>query len=188
MVDPDPPRRRLGLPPSWAGPSLSVVLPLSGLAAWLVLEGRPLAAGGAVLAGGAALVAASLSSRAWRQGGLAVLVTDRVFDAAPLAALAWASRGAPRVSAAALAALGASYLAAYERARGRSLGYRFAEAPSYRAVTAALLGAGLLTGWAEPLLWALGALGAAAALARGVRVASGPPRRGAQGPAPGGGA
>ncbi|HXF57233.1 MAG TPA: hypothetical protein VNO34_06630, partial [Actinomycetota bacterium] len=84
-----------------------------------------------------------------------------------------------RLGLLALAGLGVSYLAAYERARGRSLGYRFAEAPSFRATGGGLVAAALLTGWVEPLLWAFLALNATAAVARGASVRA-QDRRGAR--------
>jgi CDP-diacylglycerol---glycerol-3-phosphate 3-phosphatidyltransferase len=94
-------------------------------------------------------------------------LADRVFDGVILAAIAWVNRvHHPRMSALALVALGASFLASYERARGQSLGYRGNESAPYRWGREALIVLGLLTGWVEPVLWAFAALAGAASLVR----------------------
>jgi CDP-diacylglycerol--glycerol-3-phosphate 3-phosphatidyltransferase len=94
-------------------------------------------------------------------------LADRVFDGVILAAIAWVRRADdPRVSALALVALGASFLASYERARAQSLGYRGDESAPYRWVREALIGLGLLTGWVEPVLWVFAALAGAASVVR----------------------
>jgi hypothetical protein len=67
--------------------------------------------------------------------------------------------------------LGASYVASYERARGRSLGFAGSEGFLYRAVRAFLLVFGLLTGWIEASLWAFAVLTVFAAAVRAWSVA-----------------
>ena len=71
----------------------------------------------------------------------------------------------------ALVGLGASYVASYERARGRSLGYAGSEGFLYRAVRALLLVLGLLSGWIEAALWAFVGLTILAAALRAWSVA-----------------
>ena len=99
-------------------------------------------------------------------------VANVIFDAAILASLAWIERSASsRVTAAALVALGGSYLVSYQLARGRGLGYSGWESTAYRVATAALLVLAVLAGSVdrglmEPPLWAFGAVVAAAALRR----------------------
>ena len=71
----------------------------------------------------------------------------------------------------ALVALGASYLASYERAKGESLGYRGSEGLGYRSARLALLVLALLTGWIQGALWAFVILTVAASAVRGWNVA-----------------
>ena len=99
-------------------------------------------------------------------------VANVIFDAAILASLAWIERGASSgVTAAALVALGGSYLVSYQLARGRGLGYSGWESTAYRVATAALLvfavlGRSVGRGLVEPTLWVLAAISIAAALGR----------------------
>jgi CDP-diacylglycerol--glycerol-3-phosphate 3-phosphatidyltransferase/archaetidylinositol phosphate synthase len=100
------------------------------------------------------------------------LVLDRVFDASILAPLAWVWRShSIEVSILALVGLGASFLASYERARGRSLGYPGNETVGYRGVRTAILVLGLLTGWIEGSLWAFAVLTVTASGVRALNVA-----------------
>ena len=79
---------------------------------------------------------------------------DRVWDGAVLASIAWASRGpSPHIAAAALAALGASFLSSYVRARGASLGYTVEESHVTRGLRYALIVAGLAFGWSGWTVW-----------------------------------
>ena len=133
-----------------------------------------------MLAGVAALLAAVClvagTTRA-RAGGsrdvlFAELIVDRVFDASILAPLVWVWRfHSSRVALLALIGLAASFIASYERARGRSLGYRGRETVGYRTVRAAILVLGLLTGWIEAALWAFVVVTLAAAAVRTWNVA-----------------
>lgn len=166
MLDAVSPRWPRGL--GWPSLLLASALVLSGLGAWLVLDGRPRAAGGAALAAVVAVLAGARGAAGRER--FAALVVDRLAEAALLAPLAWAWRGSPRLGPLVLASLGVSYLAAYERARGRSLGYRFSDALGFRATGGGLVAAALLTGLVEPLLWSFAILSAAAAVARGVSV------------------
>ena len=99
-------------------------------------------------------------------------VVDRAFDGAIMAAIAWAYRASdPSVSAAALVALGTSYLATYIRARGASLGYGVDESVPTRALRYALVSVGLLTGGLAWTLWTLAAVMTLASIVRASQVA-----------------
>ena len=144
-----------------------------GSAALIVLRHR-LLAGVVALAAAATLVAGTVRARA--QGDrpvlFAELIVDRIFDAAILAPVAWVWRSqSVRISVLALVGLAASYLASYERARGRSLGYQGNETVGYRVVRGAILAIGLLTGWVESALWALVVLTVSASSTRAWNVA-----------------
>jgi hypothetical protein len=145
-----------------------------GLSAWLVIDHHPVLAGVAALAAGALMIAAAVVARA---PGVALeraldSVVDRAFDGAILAALAWAYRwsDAP-VAAGALVALGASFLAAYIRARGASLGYGVDESLATRALRYGLVSVGLLTGGLRWTLWTVAALMTIASVVRASQVA-----------------
>jgi hypothetical protein len=144
---------------------LSAAAVLSAATALLVLaRHRPLAGVAAGLAA-AGLVAGTAGARTAgsRRGALAELLLDRAFDAAVLAPVAWTARSAdPGVAAAALVAMIGAFVASYERARARSLGYRASEGVVYRTVRSGLLALALLTGWLSALLWLVAALTAAA--------------------------
>lgn len=122
----------------------------------LVVAGLPRIAGLPVAAAGAALVAAGLLARG--AGGPRPLVLhavgDRLADAAMLAAVAWAAMpDRPREAAAAIVALGASYLPTYVRSRAVSLGFRLPQSLAFRGVSPLLVGAALLAGVVEVGLW-----------------------------------
>jgi hypothetical protein len=145
-----------------------------GLATWLVLAGRPVAAGLGVLAAGAILLAADslvTGPGAMLERTVAAFV-DRVFDGAILAAMAWAYRTTdPWIEAAALVALGTSFLAAYVRARGASLGYGVGESSVTRGLRYGLISVGLLTDGLAWTLWTVASVMALAALVRASQVA-----------------
>lgn len=172
----DWPARRL----SPGGTNLAVALlggsaALAGLSGGLILTGHPVAAGVAGLgaAGGLLVGTARAVTMAGTRGPFVALLLDRTFDACVLGPLAWVSRStAPRVSALALVALGASFTASYERAKAASLGYRARETPAYTAVRSLLPVLGLLTGWVEPSLWGLSAVALAAVAVRAWNVAA----------------
>jgi phosphatidylglycerophosphate synthase len=157
--------------PRSAGPIvfLEVAAVAGAGAAALILRHHRVWAGAVALVGAASLLAGTVRAR--RSGGrserLAELLVDRLFDASVLAPLAWVTREAsPRVAALALFALGGSFVASYERARGAALGYRASEGVPYRASRDGLLVMGLLTGWIEAALWAFVVLSMAAVLVR----------------------
>ncbi len=145
-----------------------------GAAAWLILAGHRLLAGVAALVAAVATLGPTGDRATARRPRLALAgrLLDRAFEGAILAPLAWVARlGSVRVSALALIGLGASYLASYERARGQALGYRELEGTGYRTLRAAILVAGLLTGWVEASLWAFAALTVSASAVRAGNVA-----------------
>jgi len=150
-------------------PLLGLALVTSGGTALLLLLHHRVVAGVLALVGAASLLFGSAVARAsgQRRELLAELLADRVFDASVLAPVAWVTRSAsPRIAVLALVALGASFVASYERARGTALGYRGSEGLVYRAVRDALLVTGLITGWLEATLWAFAVVSVAAAAAR----------------------
>jgi len=145
-----------------------------GLATWLVLDGRPVAAALGALAAAAILLAADSMVHgpgAMLERTVASFV-DRAFDGAILAAIAWAYRTTdPWVAAGALVALGASFLAAYVRARGASLGYGVGESSVTRGLRYGLISVGLLTDGLGWTLWTVASVMGLAALVRASQVA-----------------
>lgn len=131
---------------------------LSGSAAvCLVLVRLPGPAGALTALSGAFLVLAGVRARndADPRARLAELVCDRLIHAVLLASIAWANRSdAPSVAVLSLIALGADFLAGYERARGESLGYRGNEGLAFRAARFALVSLALLTRWTWAAMWA----------------------------------
>ena len=149
-----------------AGPSI--------LAGALILYRHRWLAGVAALPAAVLLLLGSVRARAERSrvGSFSECMADRIFDGAILVPLAWLSRnGSDVVAFLALVALGASYLASYERAKGESLGYRGSEGLGYRSARLALLVLALLTGWIQGALWAFVILTVAASAVRGWNVA-----------------
>jgi hypothetical protein len=141
-------------------------------AAWLTLGGERLLGGFSALVALVVLIGVVPVAEG-RRSRLAERLLDRLFDDCILACVAWVWRtDAPLVSLLALAGLGASYVAAYERARGESLGYRGFEAVAYRAARQGLLVAALLTGWMVASLSLFLALTTLAAAVRASNVAS----------------
>jgi hypothetical protein len=144
------------------------------LSTWLIIDEHPALAGGGALAGGALLLAAAVAARGREMLFERALdsVVDRAFDGAIMAAIAWAYRASdPSVSAAALVALGTSYLATYIRARGASLGYGVDESVPTRALRYALVSVGLLTGGLAWSLWTLAGVMMLASIVRASQVA-----------------
>jgi hypothetical protein len=138
-----------------------------------------LAAGaGAALAAAALLLVRPASDR---RGVFAGHLLDLLLEACVLVPVTWSARGSdPRVAALALLALGASFVASYERAKGVGLGYRAAEGLPYRAVKDGLLVFGLVTGWLEASLWAFLVIAASAATVRAYDVSRQERRRKAE--------
>jgi hypothetical protein len=147
---------------------------LSAATASLLITRNRMWAGVAATASGLGLLVASVQwgLHGGRRARFAYLVLDLGFDTSVLAPLAWVARlPSTRVAVLALVGLGASYVASYERARGRALGYVGSEGFLYRAMRAFLLALGLLTGWVEPTLWAFVVLALTAAALRAWSVA-----------------
>lgn len=97
---------------------------------------------------------------------------DRVWDGVMLASIGWVARlAAPSVAAGALIALGASFLSAYVRAKGASLGYAVEESHVTRGIRYALIAAGLGFGWLGWTVWATAAISILAVVVRTAQVA-----------------
>ncbi len=97
---------------------------------------------------------------------------DRVWDGVMLASIGWVARlVAPSVAAGALIALGASFLSAYVRAKGASLGYAVEESHVTRGIRYALIAAGLGFGWLGWTVWATAAISVLAVVVRTAQVA-----------------
>jgi hypothetical protein len=97
---------------------------------------------------------------------------DRLWDGVVLASIAWAARGpSPHIAAAALAALGASFLSSYVRARGASLGYTVEESHVTRGLRYALIVAGLAFGWLGWTVWTAFGISVLAVVVRTSQVA-----------------
>ena len=147
---------------------------LIGVSAWLILDDRPRPAGLAAALAGVAGIAGGRFA-VWNGDGLSRLfdpIVDRAFDGLILGSIAWAERASrPGVAAAALVALGASYLSSYVRARGASLGYDVQESTVTRGIRYLLVAAGLGFGWLGWTLWAAAALAVLASLIRTIQVA-----------------
>jgi len=158
---------------SWTARALLLVSVVAiGAAGWWIVSGEPERAGASLLAAACALViATSLRGRSQRDLLLPSFV-DRLFDGVALATIAWASRTSdPATAAGALIALCASFLAAYMRVRGASLGYSLEESVATRVIRYALVCVGLIAGWLELTVWMLAALAALAAVVRASQVA-----------------
>jgi hypothetical protein len=148
---------------------------LAALTAVLLLTRHRLLAGFASLGSAAALFAGtrlawSESDRFERMRGRAYFaerILDLVFDASVLVPLAWVMRAGSNWDAIlAMVGLGAAYLASYQRAKGKGLGYAGSESLGYRLTREALLVFGLLTGWVAGALWAFTVVAIAAVGAR----------------------
>lgn len=122
-----------------------------GIATWAILDGRPETGGAWALGAAALLVLAGLLVHKGDDRNRMVLsFTDRAFDGAILAAVAWTTRiDDPMAAAGALLALAAGFLAAYVRARGAALGYLVEESPGTRAIRTGLISLALLAGWTQ---------------------------------------
>ena len=143
-------------------------------ATWLILSRDDAALAGAAVAGAgvALLVGGALAGRSpaaeWlRRWWFVESVIDRAFDGALLGSIAWTAREAdPAVSAGALVALGAGFLASYVHARGSALGYEVEDGWPTRLLRYALLAAGLLL---NGLSWAIWAVAAASIVSTAIR-------------------
>ena len=120
---------------------------LVGVATWLVLDRHPRAAGAVASGSAAALVFGAIRAQRAADRLLWFLdsVMDRVFDGALLAAIAIAMRHADHwVAGLALAALGVTFVAAYERTKGKALGFVVRDSLLIRAGRYVAVAAGLL--------------------------------------------
>jgi len=167
-------------PPRSSGSSSSIYAYLGGslLAAGgtaaLELTHHRRYSGLTALIGALLLITAAVAGqeRDGRRGTFASRVADWVFEACVLAPLAWVSRSGSNADAIlAMVALGASFVASYERAKGQALGYRGSETPVYRAIRALLLALALLTGLVKTFLSLFLALTLTAAVVRAWNVA-----------------
>jgi hypothetical protein len=141
----------------------------------LLLSRHRLLAGFSSLGSGVALFAGTTlarpdSDRSERMHGRAYFaerILDLVFDASVLVPLAWVMRAGSNWDAIlAIVGLGAAYLASYQRAKGKGLGYAGSESLGYRVTREALLVFGLLTGWVAGALWAFTLVAISAVFAR----------------------
>jgi len=166
--------------PSWTlRLSIAAAMAMAIAAAWLILSDHPGPAGLAVLLGGAGLITAASvvvgTNGDTRAGAFAVSIAGRAFDGLVLGSIVWETREIdPAASAAALAALGASFLAAYVRSRGRALGFPVA-ADQLVARTAFLVLVGLGLVFAAhsvlaPALWAAAIVAAVSGVLGAVRI------------------
>jgi hypothetical protein len=141
----------------------------------LVITGSPRWAGAAAAGGGALLVVTAVRIARDRAPVDLFLdsVTDRAFDGCLLSAIALVLRTGDRATAAiAVAALVASFVAAYERARGRALGYPVDDSLAARAARYGLVALGLLVpGWLRGTLIAVLALSLLVVAVRASQVA-----------------
>jgi phosphatidylglycerophosphate synthase len=148
---------------------------LVGVATALAITGPPRWSGAVAAVAGLLLVVAGTRVARERAPVDVFLdsITDRAFDGCLLSAVALVLRQADRVTAAiAAAALVASFLAAYERARGRALGYPVDDSVPFRAVRYGLIALGLLVpGWLRGTLIAVLALSLLACAVRASQVA-----------------
>lgn len=146
----------------------------AGGTATLLLTESARAAGLTLLVSAAALQVTRRSARRVRDrraefGGR---LLERVLDASVLLPLAWVARSTDAlVALLALVGLGAAFVAAYERARATSLGFRVHQAAWYRILLSAVLAVGLLGGWLEGALWTFAALALGASIVRARDVA-----------------
>lgn len=97
---------------------------------------------------------------------------DRLWDGVILACIAWTARGsASHISVAALAALCASFISSYVRARGASLGYTVEESHVTRGIRYALVVSGLAFGWLGWAVWTTFGISVLAVVVRTSQVA-----------------
>jgi hypothetical protein len=152
-----------GRPARVDGSSLGPATPLlatgalaSAGTALLILSRHRLPAGVVALVGAVAITV--VGSAGWARPGarerFGARLLDRVFEASILVPLAWVNReGANIDSVLALVGLGASYLVAYQRAKGKALGYHGTEGLAFLWTRYAILVLLLLTGRLLAGLW-----------------------------------
>lgn len=107
-----------------------------------------------------------------RRARVALSFSDRAFDGAILAALAWVTRTSrPAVAAGALVALAAGFLASYIRAKGGSLGYGIEEGVVTPILRYGLLSIALVLDWTSWAIWVVAGVTVLAAVVRASQVA-----------------
>jgi hypothetical protein len=151
---------------------LSVAAVAIVAASWSVIDRDPSRAGiFAGIAGAALIGAAEAPGISSPPDRFLASILDRGFDGAILGTIAWAYlTSEPWVAAGALFAMGASFLAAYVRARGASLGYGIDEGVGTRTLRYILVCVGLLTGGLAWAMWVLFGVMTLAALVRASQV------------------
>jgi hypothetical protein len=161
-----------------AGPrgmlALAAAAALVAAGTWLVFEGPRAVAGMVAALAGVALLAGAVFARREGHGLLSFVDSgvDRAFDGCLLSAIALTSRQADAPAAgAAVGALAASFLGAYVRARGLSLGYPIEEGLASRGLRYGLVALGLGGKVLGPAMFALLAMTLLAAAVRTSQVA-----------------
>jgi CDP-diacylglycerol--glycerol-3-phosphate 3-phosphatidyltransferase len=154
----------------WIRLQLAAGAALTGASSWAIVGLRDGHVAAALAAGGAgSLLSGGLSAHraGTRAERIADGVLDRCFDGAVLGSIAWTARTAdPWAAAGALAALCASFLSSYVRARGAALGYDVEESVVTRTLRVALIVLGLALGWLWWTLWVVAGLCGLAAFVR----------------------
>jgi hypothetical protein len=145
------------------------------VAAVLIVDEQPVRAGVlSALSGGLLLIGGHRANHGL--GGpvdrMLTELFDRAWDACVLAPIIWVSFGdRPEIALGALAALCASFLSSYVRARGAALGYSVEESHVTRGVRYGAVSAGLLFGWLPVMVWVAAGVSALAAIVRTGQVA-----------------
>jgi CDP-diacylglycerol---glycerol-3-phosphate 3-phosphatidyltransferase len=101
-----------------------------------------------------------------RWGGFYDAVCDRLSDGAVLAAVAWSSRSEPEILGATLAAMVASGLVPYTRAKAEAFGFKPANGPGERLERSVLVIVGLVFDVLAVTMWITAALAAFTAIRR----------------------
>lgn len=133
---------------------------LTGVAAWLVVVERPVAAGFVLIFGGLSDTFDGAVARARGTaspfGGFYDSVSDRISDGIILAALAWAVRDDALTFGLVCVALVSALTTSYVRAKAESVGADCSVGVMERAERAILVIAALILGFLlEPILWVL---------------------------------
>ena len=155
--------------------SLVIGAALAVAAGALILARQP--SGAAACAGVSAVLLLIGGHRANHGAGDALdrmldALLDRLWDGVILASIAWTARDLePHIAAGALAALCASFISSYVRARGASLGYTVEESHVTRGIRYGLIVAGLAFGWLAWTTWATCAISVLAVIVRTSQVA-----------------
>lgn len=153
---------------------LAIALAAAVAAAVLVVENERFAGFLAALGAGSALLlaGAKVSETADPKMRFADSLAERAVDVVILGTLAWvAFPDEQEVAAAALAALVASYLASYLRARAMGLGFRVEEPLLQRPARLTFVALGILDEPALGALWVATAISVQAVIVRAVAVA-----------------